>query len=280
VNPQVPAFDALQAQFQDLYQQGDFEAALGLIAQHAGSYPERTPLFTYWQISILSRMGKAGLALRHLQTALDNGIWFSEFLLRKNPALQPLRSMDGFEGLITQSNQLQEEERAALYPLLTLRAARECQGDAPACPLLLGIHANASNAQAAIPFWQPAAQAGWLVALPQSSQPAWKGAYVWDDLKISQQDITRQFTLLQARYNIELGQIVIAGHDMGGEIALWLALNGSLPASAFLAINPFGSMDANHEHQPVRSHSIRRRQPAYSTRTGRKSGGDARAGRN
>ena len=63
-------------------------------------------------------------------------------------------------------------------------------------------------------FWKPAASAGWLVGIPQSSQAMWKDAYVWNDLDIARAEIEQHFNLLGDSMPWTR-RTVLAGHSMG-----------------------------------------------------------------
>ena len=245
-------FEELQSQIQASYQAGDYTAALEFAAKNAARFPEQAALIDYWRISMLARLEKPDDAIQLLEDALASGIWYSEVLLRKSPSLQSLQDSPEFEAVLDRNRQVQEQDQAQLYPLITLRPQGDCQkGDIP-CPLLIGLHANVSTAQASIDYWKPAGGAGWLVAVPQSSQAMYKDAYVWDDLQVTKEEIQRHYAVLGEQYAIDPEQVILAGHAMGAEVAIWLALSGAIEVSGFVAINPTGPlMDEVDNWQPL-----------------------------
>lgn len=238
-------FDSVQAEIQERYQSGDYAAALELAERHKTRFPDQAALFTYWQICFNARLGKPDRSLRLLRDALRSGLWYAEVLLRKSPSLQPLQGMPEFEDLVLLNRQVQNTDETHHYPLLILRSEEQCSQGSPACPLLLGLHTNAGTVQSSLKFWRPAANAGWLVAAPQSTQAVWKDSYVWDDLETSREQILRHYQAVLNGYSIDTHKSVIAGHSMGGEVAIWLALSGSIPAAGFLAFGPGGPMMDN-----------------------------------
>lgn len=234
-------FKELQDRIQELYQNGDFAAALDLATSQAGSFPEQLPLLNYYQIAMTALAGKPQQAIASLRTLLDSGFWYNEVLLRKSASLSSLQRLPEFEALVERNQQNQAEDQSHLFPMLILRSQGRCEaGDSP-CPLLLGLHAHASTAQASLNFWRGAASAGWLVAALQSSQPVWKDAYVWDDFEFAEQEIKKHIGSLIRQYAIDPGQIVLAGYDRGGAIAIELCLKDAIPARGFIAIAPTGS---------------------------------------
>lgn len=233
-------FEELQARIQQHYQQGEYEAAFNLATQTAAYFPEQSPLLYYWRISMRARLEDSQGALHLLDEALNAGIWYSDVLLRRSPSWKPLQGLAEFERLVERSHALQSAEQASLYPLITLRPEGECGTDGLPCPLLVGLHGNTTTAYAELDYWKEAAGAGWLVAVPQSTQAVWKEAYVWDDIEIAREEILHHFSSLQKQYSVDPGHIVLAGHAMGGEVAIWLSLTGAIESRGFIAVAPRG----------------------------------------
>jgi len=194
----------------------------------------------YWRMTMAARIGETGLALGILQEALERGEWYSELLLRRSPSFKALQDEPQFERLVALNQEVAEQDHAGEFPMLTLRPQERCkQEDAP-CPLLMGLHGNATTVHTALGFWAPAAASGWLVAAPQSSQAIWKGAYMWDDREIAETEIQRHFAALRETYAVDAARTVIAGHSMGGEPAIWVALRKTIDMRGFLAMGPGG----------------------------------------
>jgi predicted esterase len=63
-----------------------------------------------------------------------------------------------------------------------------------------------------------------------------------DDARV---EIEGHFSLLRRQYAIDAGRVVLAGHSMGGELALWLALSRALEVCGVVAVAPGGPMMDN-----------------------------------
>ena len=245
-------FEDLQLCLQNLYHDGDYKAALELASEHFCDFPDNKALLYYWRMSMAARTGNDRQTFQILEEALSDGIWYGEGFLRKSPSLISLQGKPVFENLIDKNNNLAKKDQQRLFPLFTLRPQGCCQPGSTPCGLLLGLHANLSNVQGSIGFWKSAASAGWLVAAPQSTQPVWKDAYVWDDREVARKDINNHFATLCEGYSIDQERIILAGHSMGGEIALWLALKGDIQTRGFIAIEPTGPfMDEYKSWKPL-----------------------------
>ena len=236
------SFEDFQHKIQASYAAGEFSAALELANTARQDFPEHSHLIEYWRVAMSARIGDNQQAIRILEQVIQTGFWYGETLLRRSPSFMGLQGLPEFETLVERNNQLQALEQEALYPLLILRSQGRCQQGGAPCPLMIGLHANAGTAQDSVEFWRPAAQAGWLVAAPQSDQAMWKGAYVWDDREVTETQINKDYETLLNKYAIDPQQIVLAGHSLGGELAAWLAITGSVPVRGFLAFGPAGPL--------------------------------------
>ncbi|OGO34500.1 MAG: hypothetical protein A2W35_05720 [Chloroflexi bacterium RBG_16_57_11] len=246
------AFEELYEQLQRLYQEGDYPEALRLATGALEQYPDQRTSLDYWRMTMAARTGDTALTLQVLKQALERGQWYSELLLRRSPSFQPLQGNPKFEKLVSLNQGVAENEQKHAFPIFTLRPENRCRRGGPACPLLLGLHTNAGTVNSSLGFWRPAATAGWLVAAPQSSQAIWKDAYVWDDRETAEVEIQHHYATLSRNYAIDTAHTILAGHSMGGEIAIWLALRGSIEARGFLAIGPGGPyMDDLAEWEPL-----------------------------
>jgi pimeloyl-ACP methyl ester carboxylesterase len=248
----APSFDEVQASIQKLYQQGEYSAALDLATRQLNHFPDQAPLLNYWRICMAARLEDKDQSIHLLDEQTRTGFWYGEVLLRKSPSLQPMQGLPEFERLVGLNRQLQELDRVTNFPLITLRPEGECQGDSPPCPLLIGLHANGGTAQTSINFWRPAARLGFVVAVPQSTQAMWKDSYVWNDLEIAKEEVARDYARLIEKYSLDPQRVLLAGHSMGGEAAIWLALTGAIPARGFIAFGPGGPyMDNTTDWLPV-----------------------------
>lgn len=236
----LTTFEKLQNRLQELYAEGDFEGARDLAAEHADDFPVHRHLISYWLSTMSAKIGAYDDAISILRDALETGTWYGETLLRQSPSYQPIQGNPKFEELVAKNQELRERDMQLGLNILTVRPEGKCKFGDPPCKLLLGLHANMSTARDTIEFFQVAASFDWLVAAPQSSQAAWKDAYIWNELEISALEIEQNYVKLLQQYNIDQDQIVLAGLSMGGEIAMWLSLSGKIPNLGFIAYGPGG----------------------------------------
>jgi tetratricopeptide (TPR) repeat protein len=233
-------FNELYNQLHKLYQEGNFSAALELADESIERFPDQRTVLEYWRLMLMARLGDLDGALDSLEEALTHECWFSELILHRSPSLQPLQENPRFAKLILRNQEIAERDQEGQFPFFMLRPQGKCQGGGPPCSLLIGLHTNGGSAASSIDFWKPAATLGWLVAAPQSSQALMKGVYVWDDKQVAEKEIRKDYQSIMDHYDINPWQSVLAGHSLGGEIAIWLITKGVLEINNFLAIGPVG----------------------------------------
>jgi acetyl esterase/lipase len=67
-----------------------------------------------------------------------------------------------------------------------------------------------------------------------------EGRFVWGDWEVTKQQLKKYWRLLGQRADYDPTRIVTAGISKGGEVAMWLAMSGTVPARGFVAIAPGG----------------------------------------
>ena len=236
------SFEDFQHKIQASYAAGEFAAALDLSNLARLDFPEHAPLIDFWRMAMSARTGDNLQALNIFEELLQTGFWYGESLLRVSPSFISLQGQPAFEELVDRNNQLRQLDQQALFPLLVLRSEGRCQTGGPPCPLMIALHGTAGTAQDSVAFWQGAAQSGWLVAAPQSDQALWKGAYVWDDREAAAEQIKQRYETLLKTYACDPQQVILAGHALGGEVAAWMAITGTIPTRGFLAFGPSGPL--------------------------------------
>ncbi|MGE5249628.1 MAG: alpha/beta hydrolase [Bacteroidota bacterium] len=226
------SYKDLRQEILQLYRQGRLAAALELIERHAAELPERFGIITFWRMCLLSLCGRAGDVLEAFRQALDQGMWWHErsFL---DPDLDAVRDLPEFKRLAAISHQKYLAARADMRPERRLLTPEELSKPVP---LLIFLHGRNANAETDVARWEPAREAGWMVLLPQSSQPLSPYAFCWDDPNQGLADIEFHYEEIARNYAIDTGHVVLAGFSQGSGMALLAALSGKTPARGFIGI--------------------------------------------
>ena len=240
-----PSFSEFENRIRDLLAENAFLQIINLIEDEGDLYPDQHVYLVYWQVGMAARENNTDLALEYLDQMIEEGLWISQYLLRTSPSFENLQGDPGFEERVDAMAVLQRREAAQLLPLLALRQENKPLAGGQAYPLLLGLHKNRGTQLDSIKYWQPAAEAGWLVGVPQSAQALWSGAYVWEDLGQTQQELSDHVRGLAQKYTIDPRRVIVAGHAEGGQMAAWLPLSGGMDVRGFIAVSPLGGYIAN-----------------------------------
>lgn len=232
-----PSIAAIEQEFHMLCSQGQYAGAYALATREAGRFPESAQAIVYnWRFCTACLMGDPALALRLIEDAIGAGHHYSAEALREDSDLAALQGLPEFEQLVERSAQLQQQAIAEAKP--ELKVVVPDAGAAP-YPWLLALHGNRSSLARSERYWRAAAEHGWLLALPQSSQAMGEQAYGWNDRHQAVREVTQHAATVREHYLVDQRRLVLAGFSMGGGLAAWLALSGELPARGFIAVGPY-----------------------------------------
>lgn len=217
-----------------------YDQGLELATTMREHYPQRLALIDYWRICLAALSGENQQACSILEQALSSGTWYAAHVLRQSPPLAGLQTLPEYENLVHISAEMEKADPVRSLPLLVTHAEGQCKDSADPCPLLIYLHSNESTAHENLEYWHPSAQEGWLLAMPQSLQAYWSGAFGWHDVELAAEQLEQQIERLVSSYKVDPDQIILAGSGAGAELALWLALSGTINAIGLLLINPDG----------------------------------------
>lgn len=224
-------FKKSEALFQ-YYQQGKYADALEVAEKLAIEYPEREGNTSYWRICLYAVTGQKEHALQAFDEALNRGVWWAEEQLRSDSDLDSLQGDPEFERLVARSEE--KHVHATAEPELFLY---QPEGTGP-FPLLIILHGRYSSAERDVPFWKSALKHGWMLAMPQSSQPSSSLSFVWDDREKAMDEVAGHFDSLVEKYPIDRDKTVIAGFSQGAARAIELVMSQRIKANGFIAVVP------------------------------------------
>jgi len=198
--------------------------------------PLRTGIRALVEAKRLAGAGDPRGALGALEAAYADGCRYKKEWLTGDRDLATLGPLPGFADFVVRANARYEEAAAAARPRLTF-VMPDTPPDAFGYPLLMVLHGNNSNAKETAPYWSHAADTGWVVAIPQSSEiGASPESYTWNDRERAARELDLHFERLKGATQIDTSRIVLAGFSMGGLHALALALAKRFTARGVVSI--------------------------------------------
>lgn len=232
------SFHRVRGQVLDLHREGRYREALLVAEEASRSFSEKEAETSYWIACLKCRLGNPEGALGTLQEALEKGHWWAERWLTQDPDLEPLRDRQPFQEIVTESRRRQKAAQAEAKPkLLVLPPTGDERREV--FPLLIALHWFGGTAEEFAPFWEAARKAGFLIALPQSSQMATEDGFGWNDREQAKREIETHWKQLNHSYQIDPERVILAGASQGGRIAIELVLKSDLiPCRGFIAVVP------------------------------------------
>jgi predicted esterase len=226
------SFEDLRSEVFRLYLEKRYDDALELVEAEASSHPAEEISTAYWRACLASVSGRRDDALRIIRDVLDRGGWFSLSQLRDDSDFEGLQGDREFEALVDACRARNAEAQAKARPQLVTVEPSTPQP----WPLLVALHGNTKTAADSLEHWRPAVEAGWLLALPQSSQVGGPRGFVWDDREWAAREIKEHLAALASKYRTS--GTVVGGFSAGGALAPWLVVTGVVEADAFIAVGP------------------------------------------
>lgn len=228
-------FNALDTKLAELFQNQQYADALALVQSEGSNFPQERPWVDYWRMCAAARLGNNQLVFRIAEQFLADGFWYGDLIWRTTPSFQSLQGNPDFERIVAAHRGSEELDNPTSQPLLHLYLPENYSS---ASPLLVALHGNETTALQNFPFWQGAISKGWILAMPQSDQAAYKGAYVWNDLDKAFANIQAHYARLQQQLAFNSQHVILASYSLGGLVAIQMALEGTLDVYGFLAIAP------------------------------------------
>ncbi len=230
-------FHRIRGSVLNLHREGRYQDALQVAAKAREQFPGKGET-SYWIACLQCRLDDPEGALRTLQRAVKNGHWWSARWLTQDPDLEPLRDRPLFQEIVAESRRRREEAQAGARPELLVLPPENYESK-EAFPLLLTLHWFGSTAAEFAPYWKSVRKAGFLLAVPQSSQVATEDGFGWNDREQGHREIATHWEQLNRLYPIDHERVIIAGASQGGRLAIEIALAGDiLPCHGFIAVVP------------------------------------------
>lgn len=171
----------------------------------------------WWRAARLIETGNHEATLELLGRTLEAGeLWRTQPL--KGRWFDPLRDDPRFRALEAEATR----RAAALGTKPQLHVFPPPRSDRRT-RLLLALHGATSSAAALWPHWLPATELGYLLAVPQSSQPASADAFCWDDVELAERELAGHARTLARDHDFDPDSVVLAGYSQGAALAFRLA---------------------------------------------------------
>jgi acetyl esterase/lipase len=226
-------FLALSDRVYALYGEGRLAEALALVEGSEPKVPGWRSRTVYWKACLLSALGRPAEAMAALRKGLEAGLWWRPDWLTTDHDLEPLWDEAGYGEIIEESERRQLAANASRpeRPEVLLFAPQ-----APPRGLVVALHMYGVTAAESAPYWRPATELGFALALPESTRIQAEGRPCWDDDDAAPGAVGAAVEEARVRYPFE-GPVILGGASQGGMRAVEMALRGKpVEARAFIGV--------------------------------------------
>ncbi len=223
-----------------LLEEEKFEEALALVEQTASKLQGREFEVSDLTMNILFEAGRTEEALSVWEKGLEEGFFY--FVIPRSDTFDGVRRNDRFRKLVARNNQLREIAQSESKPKYKVIKPASYSPEA-SYPLVMIIHGGNQSIVKAMDRWDPTAIGGdVIIAYVQSSRRADTKSYRWDlggvdiySVPTAQDEVLGLYQEIVGAYAVDTGQVTLAGFSQGGNLALFMAAEGTIPAKGFIA---------------------------------------------
>ncbi|MEE4270248.1 MAG: alpha/beta fold hydrolase [Thermoanaerobaculales bacterium] len=220
--------------------QGKFDEALALVEQTASNLQGREFEVSDLTLNILFEAGRTEEALSVWEKGLEKGFFY--FVIPRSDTFDGVRRDDRFRNLVARNNRLRELAQSESKPKYRVIKPASYSPEA-SYPLVLIIHGGNQSIVKAMDRWDPSAIGDdVIIAYVQSSWRADTKGYRWDlsgfdiySVPTAQDEVLGLYQEIVGAYAVDTGQVTLAGFSQGGNLALFMAAEGTIPARGFIA---------------------------------------------
>ncbi|MBU8870590.1 MAG: hypothetical protein KOO60_06990 [Gemmatimonadales bacterium] len=240
-NEATPSFwSEIQEATSTLRDQEKFDEALDLIEQSAPELGDREFEVSDLTMKILFEAGRTEEAMTVWEKGLDEGFFY--FVVPRFASYDGVRKTDRFKNALAQNNRLREKANSESKPEFKV-VTPASYSPKNSYPLLMVIHGGNQSIVKAMDTWDPNVIGDdLLIAYVQSSMRADTKSYRWDlngvdiyKLPTAQGEVIGLYQDIVEQYSVDTGQVSLAGFSQGGNLALIMAAEGTIPANGFIA---------------------------------------------
>lgn len=220
------------------YEAREYRKALrGVRAAHA-EHPEAHGKTFFWIACLQSLLGAQADAVEALEDGLAEGLWWGPKTLDEEHDLDPVRSVPQFLEVRAECALRHRRARAEAQP--ECMAVRPPPGTEPR-GVLMAVHWRGDNSVDFLSrFRHLADREGWILLLPQSSQPVDRGTFGWDDAERGREELSAHWDEFFAMEGRTFPRRIVAGASQGGRLAFELAQRKAVPYLAMIPSFPRG----------------------------------------
>lgn len=223
-----------------LLDQKKFDEALTMIELAAQKLPGREFEISNLTLTVLFDAGRTDEALSVWEKGLEEGFFY--FVVPQFGIYDGVRRNERFKKNLALNNHLREIANSASRPEYKVIKPVP-YSPSETYPLVIIIHGGNQSIAKAIDRWNPAViGTDVIIAYVQSSQRADTKSYRWDlggidiySLPRAQDEILGLYREIIQEFAVDTRQVTLAGFSQGGNLALFMAAEGTIPASGFIA---------------------------------------------
>jgi len=216
-----------------------YDEALALIDKCGPGLVDRRFEISDLKLEILFTAERHDEAMDVWEKGVDAGDFY--FVIPRTPTYDPVRKSERFRSLLERNNRLRDAANDASKPEFEIVAPASYSPEG-SYPLVMVIHGGNQSIVKAMERWDPKAIGDdVIIAYVQSSMRADSKSYRWDLSGVdiysrgkAQDEVLGLYLEIIEAYPVDTAQVALAGFSQGGNLALFMASEGTIPAKGMI----------------------------------------------
>lgn len=224
----------------ELYFKQNYLEAYNFITENAAKVKGSDAHIYNFRYCMASKAGLCDLGVQIMREAIvEKGFWYSYDYLMGDDDLKSLHEYKDFHELADICKVRQVQAKRDSKPELKVLMPDKSAVDKERYSLMIALHGNGQNALIAEEHWNSCVADGRMLALPQSSQSDFTGAYSWNDIEKAAKELGEHYINILECYNADTEDVIIGGFSAGCRLSLYAVLNDIIQAKGFILVGPW-----------------------------------------
>jgi predicted esterase len=233
-------WDDVQTAVYALVEQDNHDEALTLLKTSAPKLKDREFEVSDLTLEILFTAGRTDEAMTVWEDGLDDDYFY--FVVPRMGIYDTVRKTDRYKKALAKNNRLRDKAHKKSKPEYKV-ITPESYDKKGSYPLVIVIHGGNQSIVKSMDRWDhEVLGADQLVAFVQSSWRVDTKSYRWDlsgmgifNTPTAQDEVLGLYETIVKKYAVDTSRVTLAGFSQGGNLALIMAAEGTIPASGFIA---------------------------------------------
>lgn len=232
------SYEEMRKYIGELYQQQKYEEGIRILKAALDEYPDHLMANTYNLALLHMQLSQFEQGAQALLLGIERGIFYSKYAF-DGELWAPLRESDAFKKFEERNEARRSEAQKNAKPERVVLEPKEFSSSIK-YPLFIALHGGGGNIAEFKENWTSLRLTEkFITVYLQSSQVVAMDGFSWsEDIELTKKEIGAAYREVIQDYAVDTDNVLIGGFSSGGEAALEVVLNDTVPVRGFIVLCP------------------------------------------